>query len=74
MLPPLYYKYSINIRLTFSKKKNFWFRKKNGYEEGICNSWEKRVSTGHDGEDYYGLETTNFGYKDYYGSNTVSLR
>ena len=61
---------------TFYKKKMTFGseRKKNGNEEGTYNSWENRVSTIHDGEDYYGLETTNFGYKDYYGSNTVSLR
>ena len=49
-------------------------RKKNGNEEGTYNSWENIVSTVHGGEDYYGLETTNFGYKDYHGSNTVSWR
>ena len=74
MLPSLYYKYSINIRL-FIKKNDFCSeRKKNGNEEGTYNSWENRVSTIHDGEDYYGLETTNFGYKNYHGSNTASWR
>ena len=74
MLPSSYYKYSINIRL-FIKKITFGSeRKKNGNEEGTYNSWENRVGTIHDGEDYYGLETTNFGYKDYHGSNTASWK
>ena len=74
MLPSLYYKYSINIQL-FIKKITFGSeRKKNGNEEGTYNSWENRVGTIHDGEDYYGLETTNFGYKDYHGSNTASWK